>query len=196
MNDFQNLIKGILCKSCGQVIFSCHRHDFHWCQCKKVAVDGGRDYLKIIGNEDDYEIVEVLFPVRIKINEELIKYTGKGYKCKKIKDAVLPLNLDIYGSFEEYDIRKHNSQDKISLYEIMFEEIGNINDLKKFLIEKSIMYINDLSIISDKLKNYLIIDAEFIGSKLLKSKSKKFINEFIDQIISESMIKNEMTLPD
>jgi hypothetical protein len=44
----------IRCKLCNDVIESKHRHDFVWCHCKAVAVDGGKDYLKRTGNPDDY----------------------------------------------------------------------------------------------------------------------------------------------
>jgi len=36
----------IKCRSCGDIIESTHRHDFKWCSCRKVAVDGGLDYPK------------------------------------------------------------------------------------------------------------------------------------------------------
>lgn len=40
--------KGITC-ICGQVSYSKYRHDYVECPCGKSAVDGGRDYLKIVG---------------------------------------------------------------------------------------------------------------------------------------------------
>lgn len=36
----------IRCVHCGDVIESTYRHEFKWCSCKTVAVDGGHDYLK------------------------------------------------------------------------------------------------------------------------------------------------------
>jgi hypothetical protein len=39
----------IMCQSCGDVIESKHRHDFVWCKCQAVAVDGGRSYLRRVG---------------------------------------------------------------------------------------------------------------------------------------------------
>jgi len=36
----------IRCKKCGDVIESKHRHDFVWCSCKSVFVDGGREYIR------------------------------------------------------------------------------------------------------------------------------------------------------
>lgn len=34
------------CKRCGDIIESRHRHDFVWCSCGSLAVDGGLDYSK------------------------------------------------------------------------------------------------------------------------------------------------------
>jgi len=50
---------GIHCLNCDEVIYSSYRHDFRYCSCKKNAVDGGRDYLKISGNEKDFEMVTI-----------------------------------------------------------------------------------------------------------------------------------------
>lgn len=36
----------IRCTRCGDVIESTHRHDFKFCSCGTVAVDGGLDYLR------------------------------------------------------------------------------------------------------------------------------------------------------
>ncbi len=44
-----------MCRSCGEVIESLHRHDMVYCSCGKVAVDGGYDYHKRVG---DFNLVE------------------------------------------------------------------------------------------------------------------------------------------
>ena len=36
----------IQCKHCGDIIESAYTHDFKWCSCGMVAVDGGRSYLR------------------------------------------------------------------------------------------------------------------------------------------------------
>lgn len=36
----------IRCTHCGDVIESEHVHDFKWCSCHSVFVDGGREYLR------------------------------------------------------------------------------------------------------------------------------------------------------
>ena len=43
MKIIKNQVK---CLSCGDIIESTHVHDFKWCSCKNVAVDGGKQYLR------------------------------------------------------------------------------------------------------------------------------------------------------
>ncbi len=50
---------GVKCRLCGDQIESRHRHDLRYCSCQKVAVDGGRDYLRIVGKPDAYDVVLV-----------------------------------------------------------------------------------------------------------------------------------------
>jgi len=44
----------IQCKKCNDIIESEHRHDFKWCKCGAVAVDGGKDYMRRVGNFEDW----------------------------------------------------------------------------------------------------------------------------------------------
>ena len=44
----------IKCKKCGDIIESKSTNDYKKCSCGTVAVDGGKDYLKRIGKEEDY----------------------------------------------------------------------------------------------------------------------------------------------
>ena len=37
----------IQCKKCIDIIESVHRHDFKWCSCKSIYIDGGRDYQRV-----------------------------------------------------------------------------------------------------------------------------------------------------
>lgn len=51
----------IKCKCCGEVIESKSRHDFKFCACGKVAIDGGHFYLKRSGNPNDWrELSEII----------------------------------------------------------------------------------------------------------------------------------------
>ncbi len=48
------------CKLCGEIIESRHRHDFVGCMCGTIAVDGGREYLRRVGNLQQFiEMSEV-----------------------------------------------------------------------------------------------------------------------------------------
>jgi len=35
------------CPNCKTVVISAHRHDYHPCPCKQMAIDGGRDYVRM-----------------------------------------------------------------------------------------------------------------------------------------------------
>ncbi len=52
----------IRCKACGDVIESKNRHDFKYCSCRRVAVDGGNDYLRrcFTDSQDDYEELSII----------------------------------------------------------------------------------------------------------------------------------------
>ena len=45
----------IRCKLCGDIIESTSTHDFKFCSCGKIAIDGGYNYLKRSGNPNDWE---------------------------------------------------------------------------------------------------------------------------------------------
>ena len=47
------LVNKIQCKKCKNIIESKHVHDFKWCTCKSIAVDGGLEYLRRVGNLED-----------------------------------------------------------------------------------------------------------------------------------------------
>lgn len=49
------LVNKIKCKKCGDVIERVSVHDFKFCKCGAVAVDGGHDYLRRVGNLEDWE---------------------------------------------------------------------------------------------------------------------------------------------
>ena len=49
----------IKCKKCRDVIESKNTNDYKKCYCGAVAVDGGKDYLKRIGSEEDYEELSI-----------------------------------------------------------------------------------------------------------------------------------------
>lgn len=49
----------IKCKKCGDVIESKSTNDLKRCSCGAVAVDDGKEYLKRLSNEKDYEELSI-----------------------------------------------------------------------------------------------------------------------------------------
>jgi hypothetical protein len=49
----------IRCLKCGDEPWSANRHDFRYCGCGAVAVDGGQDYLRRLGQRADYEDMSI-----------------------------------------------------------------------------------------------------------------------------------------
>ncbi len=55
LNERSIKINKVRCLFCNTVIESVHRHDFKWCACEAVAVDGGCEYLKRVWTGDNPE---------------------------------------------------------------------------------------------------------------------------------------------
>ena len=53
-------------------------NNFKWCSCKSVAVDGGHEYLRRLGNEEDFEDLSYVM--------KLVKIKTEGFKV--IKNAL------------------------------------------------------------------------------------------------------------
>lgn len=68
----------IKCKKCGDIIESTSVHDFKWCLCGAVAVDGGHEYLRRVGNEEDFEDLSYVM--------KLVEIKTDGFKI--IKNAL------------------------------------------------------------------------------------------------------------
>ena len=49
------IINRIRCCKCGEIITSHHVHDFKMCGCGTCGVDGGQEYLRRIGDREDWE---------------------------------------------------------------------------------------------------------------------------------------------
>ena len=50
----------IKCKKCGDIIESKSTNDYKRCSYGAVAVDGGINYLKRVGNEEDYKELSII----------------------------------------------------------------------------------------------------------------------------------------
>ncbi|MCX6761199.1 MAG: hypothetical protein NTZ84_03825 [Candidatus Nealsonbacteria bacterium] len=47
----------VRCKKCGDEIFGDTHKKMTCCKCKFIGVDGCEDYVRIIGEEENYEII-------------------------------------------------------------------------------------------------------------------------------------------
>lgn len=52
----------IRCRKCGEIIESVSVHDFKFCKCGAVAVDGGHEYLRRCGSLENFEELSELEP--------------------------------------------------------------------------------------------------------------------------------------
>ena len=52
-NDNKILVNKIQCRKCKDIIKSKCFHDFKWCTCKSIAIDGDLEYLRRVGNLED-----------------------------------------------------------------------------------------------------------------------------------------------
>jgi hypothetical protein len=57
--NYKIISNKIKCLKCNDIIESLHRHDFKFCTCGAVAVDGGTSYLKRSGNFEDVEDLSI-----------------------------------------------------------------------------------------------------------------------------------------
>lgn len=66
MASRQKIIRNsVRCLKCKEEIVSIHRHDFKYCSCGNIAVDGGKDYLKRSGGLDFYEDTSIVKDVDV-----------------------------------------------------------------------------------------------------------------------------------
>jgi hypothetical protein len=54
MDTMEKIIRNsVRCLKCDDHVESTYRHDFKWCKCGAIAVDGGKEYLRRVGNVRD-----------------------------------------------------------------------------------------------------------------------------------------------
>jgi hypothetical protein len=56
------IVNQVRCKKCGDEPYSAHRHDFKYCTCGSIAVDGGQEYLRRVGDPHNYEDMSYELP--------------------------------------------------------------------------------------------------------------------------------------
>ena len=74
------MVNQIRCLACGDIITSLSQHDFKWCDCHSVFVDGGTEYQRIGG---EYKLIEVwvddrFIPLDILVNKPFKKFNDQG----------------------------------------------------------------------------------------------------------------------
>ena len=53
-------INAFECPKCSALVFSRTRHDYRWCPCKEIAVDGGLEYSRVVYKGNFPESKEVV----------------------------------------------------------------------------------------------------------------------------------------
>lgn len=48
-------VQTIQCKKCWDIIWSRAQYDFHWCSCGAIAIDGGFEYMRVVGDLGGFE---------------------------------------------------------------------------------------------------------------------------------------------
>lgn len=107
----------IMCNKCKEILESKCRYDFRYCHCGSVAVDGGKEYLRRLGNTEDYtELSDVISRDDYDFEKVREVFTWKSYgksgneepKEIPLKDlttdhieAILETQYHISGSFTE-----------------------------------------------------------------------------------------------
>lgn len=88
-------VNGVWCSKCNSFIFSRCRHDFRWCICEEIFIDGGFDYTKVGGNIDKIEQVDIQ-----DLYVEFIDYTNKEILQVLYNDW--NIKTDFYGLIRNY----------------------------------------------------------------------------------------------
>jgi MinD superfamily P-loop ATPase len=71
----------VRCKKCNDTPYSANRHDFKYCKCGAIAVDGGMDYLKRVGDIKACE--EMSITVTPETKDAIIKEAKWGMDTKR-----------------------------------------------------------------------------------------------------------------
>lgn len=94
----------IRCTNCGDEPFSANRHDFKWCECGGIAVDGGMEYLRRVG---DGAFTDMSITISDELYEELQKTLAW---VKETKRNDLGLLCAIFRTLRDHDVLKEYNQ--------------------------------------------------------------------------------------
>lgn len=125
------------CNVCGDFIVSKHRHDYVECTCGTVAVDGGQEYIRRVG--DPRKRVEHSFILPDELYFDCADAAGlamdSGRNTKGVANAVMRKLREAHRVIAdgEQRILAHNPR----IDEIMVEEAdGSINRYKKVNVDE------------------------------------------------------------
>lgn len=81
MTDFDPVIQAVYIPKIKTLTYSRYTHDFFYVPKSNVAVDGGLDYLRIVGNPIDY------VTVKYNLLTKKFTYEGKTYDLARSRDS-------------------------------------------------------------------------------------------------------------
>lgn len=100
----RNMIK---CLRCGDIIESFYRHDFKECSCGACAVDGGHDYLRRVGNREDWEDLSEVEPDTKTVTVSATPYVLHRGMLEVPRELVgKDLKEYVYKHFDEIDFEE------------------------------------------------------------------------------------------
>lgn len=86
----------IQCVHCGDIIESESVHDFKFCKCRAVSVDGGKSYLKRSFQESPNDYIDLS-----EYEDDMSSYQKQSFpqlKCKKNKQTMVLEHLKNFGT--------------------------------------------------------------------------------------------------
>ena len=106
----------IKCRKCEDIIESIDVHDFKRCSCGAVAVDGGREYLRRIGNKEDFEELSHFIKLA-EITTDSFEIVNDALSKKDISFRNVHCHVCVsdYISFQKGDGELINGDDTIAL---------------------------------------------------------------------------------
>lgn len=89
----------IMCLNCMDIIESKHVHDFKWCSCGAVAVDGGKEYLRRCSKDFDgstvpFKDMSILEHVKLNITEVFKCDTETCFRIEKLAEEVILIKFE------------------------------------------------------------------------------------------------------
>ena len=105
------------CNKCGDIIWSRCRHDFRWCTCKAIGIDGGYDCIRVIG--DDKNIKELIMEDDCPSRDDAYK----DWNESKDKYGLIPLDTP-------HSLKKA-SKAKIRLEKVIAREMKKLRKLMR-----------------------------------------------------------------